>query len=55
MYAPSKNDPMSFLHLDMLTNTILDGTKELEKEFDTKLKFIREQEENCIKNMTEVS
>lgn len=55
MYPPSQNDPMSFLHLDMLTNTLLDSTKELEEEFDRQLGFIREQENNCLKNLNEVS
>lgn len=55
MYEPSQHDPMSFLHLDMLTNTLLDTTKELEEEFDSKLGFIREQENNCLNNLNEVS
>lgn len=55
MNEPSKIDPMSFLHLDMLANTLLDTTKELEEEFNTKMKFLHEQETTWLKNANEVS
>ncbi|KAL7728513.1 hypothetical protein ACLKA6_012527 [Drosophila palustris] len=44
------SDPMSFLYLDMLSTILIDDTKELEKQFDTKMHFIREQEQNCLEN-----
>lgn len=55
MNEPSKIDPMSFLHIDMLANTLLDTTKELEEEFNTKMKFLHEQETTWLKNANEAS
>ncbi|XP_060645464.1 uncharacterized protein LOC132784084 [Drosophila nasuta] len=43
-------DPMTFLYLDMLSTILIDDTKELENQFETKLKFIREQEKICLEN-----
>ncbi|XP_030571819.1 uncharacterized protein LOC115770621 isoform X2 [Drosophila novamexicana] len=50
MHEPSISDPMSFLYLDMLSNLLLEDAKEIGKEFDIKMNFIRQQERNCLEN-----
>ncbi|KAH8360248.1 hypothetical protein KR093_011472, partial [Drosophila rubida] len=46
----SLTDPMSFLYLDMLSTILIDDTKELETQFETKMQFLREQERTCLEN-----
>ncbi|KAH8312479.1 hypothetical protein KR044_010994, partial [Drosophila immigrans] len=48
MGEPSLTDPMSFLYLDMLSDILIDDTKELEHQFETKMQFLREQEQLCF-------
>ncbi|EDW66863.1 uncharacterized protein [Drosophila virilis] len=50
MHEPSISDPMSFLYLDMLSNLLLEDVKEIGKEFDIKINFIRQQERSCLEN-----
>lgn len=45
---------MSFLYLDMLSNLLLEDAKEIGKEFDIKMNFIRQQERNCLENAKQV-
>ncbi|EDV92556.1 uncharacterized protein LOC6563159 [Drosophila grimshawi] len=54
MSSPSISDKMSFTCLDLLLNILIEDTKEFQKEFDTKMSFIREQENYCSKNMEEL-
>ncbi|ALC45360.1 CG31287 [Drosophila busckii] len=44
------SDPMSFLYLDMLISVLIEDTKELKTEFNTKMEFIHEQEQHCLEN-----
>lgn len=55
MCESSISDPMSFLYLDMLSTILINDTKELENSFDTKMRFILEQEQNCLENVKQLT
>ncbi|KMZ03220.1 uncharacterized protein LOC6727860 isoform X2 [Drosophila simulans] len=50
MCEPSLSDLSTFLYLDMLADILMQDSLELESDFNTKLKFLKEQEHICLDN-----
>ncbi|XP_017083759.1 uncharacterized protein LOC108116400 [Drosophila eugracilis] len=50
MCEPNFSDPSFFMHLDMLSDILMRDTLELESEFNNKMQFIKEQEQECVEN-----
>ncbi|XP_017119127.1 uncharacterized protein LOC108140689 [Drosophila elegans] len=54
MCEPNYSDPSSFLQLDMLADILMRYAFEFESDFNTKLAFIKEQEQKCMENSKNV-
>ncbi|XP_016978571.2 uncharacterized protein LOC108044184 [Drosophila rhopaloa] len=54
MCEPNFSDPSSFLYLDMLADILMRDALELESDFNTKMEFIKEQEQMCLDNAKNV-
>lgn len=54
MGEPNLSDPSTFLYLDMLADILMQDSLEMESDFNTKLKFLKEQEQICLDNAKNV-
>ncbi|XP_017056190.1 uncharacterized protein LOC108098037 [Drosophila ficusphila] len=50
MSKTNLSDPSAFLYLDMLADVLMHDTLEMESDFNTKMQFIKEQEQKVLDN-----